>query len=57
MDHIPSDLVTTGFPVIGVDRLIVLDADKGETSGQIPVELVSGNYHFLQTSVRTQLNI
>ena len=47
MDHIPCDLVSTGFPVIGVNRLIVLDADKVETSGQIPVELVSGNYHFL----------
>ena len=41
MDHIPCDLVSTGFPVIGVNRLIVLDADKVETSGQIPVELVA----------------
>ena len=46
MDHVPRDHVTTGNPVVLIDRLIVFDTYEVEASSQCPVKIVGRHHHF-----------
>ena len=45
--HVPRDLVAACLPVVGVDGLVVLDADKILGGGQLTVEVGGCNHDFL----------
>ena len=42
--HIPGHIITTGNPVILINRLIVFDAYKVEFSGKLTISVGSCNY-------------
>ena len=46
MNHIPSDLITSSHPVIGIYSFIAFYTNEVETSCQITVKIVGSNNYF-----------
>ena len=45
--HVPQHVVAAGYPVVGVDGLVVLDAHKVLGRGKLTVEVGGGHHHLL----------
>ena len=46
MNHIPSHVITSSFPVVLVDCLVVLNTNEVEFCRELAVKIISRNNHF-----------